>query len=1278
MILVMMAVALAATLSVGFLASQGTAAGISMNVNRHARARVIAESGLSIVAQHVRDNDNWRTDYTHGSAWVDAQAFGGGTFTVYGEDGEDLDGDGSIGTSGTEGDGDLTDDETDVLTLTSVGTYQGVTHTVEAVITPGGDGDEFTGIILFAVGNGSSPETDDTKKAALFESWGYTVEYIDDNASLLEYTTALATASVAYISETCSSGSIGTKLTSTTVGVVCEEGYCNDALEVTSQDSGSTSSNVIDIVDNSHYITSVFSTGTLAIVSPSQSMRTHGGTMASGATVLAEKEAASNPMLVVVDTGDTLENSTAALGRRVLLPVSMDDFDFDDLTSDGQTLLQRAINWAADNTGSGSTSLTGIDIGDVGIAGSSANASGTWTINASGSDIWGTSDEFHFVYTTQSGDGVLSAQVESMEYTDEWAKAGVMIRETLDADSRYAYMMLQPTGGWAFQRRTSTASYADSTQSSGVSPPAFVKVERAGDVFTGYTSSTGADGTWTQRGTVTMSGFASDAYIGLAVTSHNDGELNTSVISSVVLNGSSAGEGSSSGEGPTLIAEYDFESVAVSPVLVGHWKLDDSGNGAVMAFRDRIGMYDDTRIDSYRSSAGAYGGSNIRSNAQVHTDKTDSNNWQMSGTARVSGDAYVGSGGNAYSVISTSGSSSITGSKSAHDSDNGAPSFSEPGGFSGSIGSQSISSGTQTVSSDYRASNISIYGGTINISGDVRVLIDGDFYMSGGTINVPDGSSLYIYCKGKFTIKNSASINADSEGTDRFTLHMPNHDERLYIEDSAEMAGVFKIHDDVNISENAVVYGNFYVRHDLSMSDDAQVHLDESLESPIGGGATSASDEVSGNDGSYGSSPSTGQSGFGDGGTSYRFDGNNDYVEIPHDSSYMIDEGAISFWFRADDTSGVQGLFTKDSNGYDNGGHVRVYTDGSRVKVRIQSTTTSYDLSSSNNVFSSGSWTHVAFTFGPSGCKLYVDGDLEDTNSYTGGLGTSSGGSGNNEPIAIGVDTDNSSNQSTSGWDSPFEGKIDEVRLYSTQLDATQVDNLANGDEPGDANGSLVQDTSGYGTALDLTITDPGNVTWLSPSGLQIDSGTTIIDDGSNTKIYTALTTSNEYSIELKFQVDSTNGNNKVIAGYGNGSSRNFRIGAESQAVEWHNRTSTTGSGGEELDSTNILNTSDTFHVIISYDGTTSKIYYNDVANSSESLSGDLSTWSSGYRFTLGDMYNGSSNQFVGTLRRVAIYDGAFDDSQAENVFDDLEPGAGSGSGSGGTGDFYVRWVESP
>src|SRR5207249_2345631 len=96
------------------------------------------------------------------------------------------------------------------------------------------------------------------------------------------------------------------------------------------------------------------------------------------------------------------------------------------------------------------------DIGTNAVSGSASFSSGTFTINGSGTDIAGTADGFHYVYQPWSGNGQIIVRVGSIQNTNSGAKAGVMFRETLDANSKEASLCIMPANGVVFTRRTTT------------------------------------------------------------------------------------------------------------------------------------------------------------------------------------------------------------------------------------------------------------------------------------------------------------------------------------------------------------------------------------------------------------------------------------------------------------------------------------------------------------------------------------------------------------------------------------------------------------------------------------------------------------------------------------------------------------------------------------------------------------------------------------------------------------------------------------------------------
>jgi regulation of enolase protein 1 (concanavalin A-like superfamily) len=172
----------------------------------------------------------------------------------------------------------------------------------------------------------------------------------------------------------------------------------------------------------------------------------------------------------------------------------------------------------------------------------------TWTLTARGADIWGEADEFFFAYKQLSGNGAITARVDSITNTDPWAKAGVMIRETLEPGSVNFAMVVTPGNGVSFQRRISANAGSENTTQAGITAPQWVRLTRSGNTFIAEYSATGTANSWTQLGSVETP-MAADVYIGLCLTSHN---VNA-----------------------TCTAE--FSNITLPPSVTGQWQLHDIG-----------------------------------------------------------------------------------------------------------------------------------------------------------------------------------------------------------------------------------------------------------------------------------------------------------------------------------------------------------------------------------------------------------------------------------------------------------------------------------------------------------------------------------------------------------------------------------------------------------------------------------------------------------------------------------------------------------------------------
>ncbi|MGE3518957.1 MAG: phospholipase D-like domain-containing protein [Vicinamibacterales bacterium] len=182
------------------------------------------------------------------------------------------------------------------------------------------------------------------------------------------------------------------------------------------------------------------------------------------------------------------------------------------------------------------TPWTHQDVGSTGLAGNASYSSGTFTVSGAGADIWGSSDGFHYVSQPSSGDVEIVARVAAIQNTHAWAKAGVMLRQSLTAGSAHVILDVTPSGSVEFMTRTSTGAATTFLASATQPAPAWLRLSRSGSTVTAAISSNGS--AWTTLGSTTTT-MPSSAQIGLIVTSHSTSTLNTSTFDNVTVSTSS-------------------------------------------------------------------------------------------------------------------------------------------------------------------------------------------------------------------------------------------------------------------------------------------------------------------------------------------------------------------------------------------------------------------------------------------------------------------------------------------------------------------------------------------------------------------------------------------------------------------------------------------------------------------------------------------------------------------------------------------------------------------
>jgi hypothetical protein len=184
------------------------------------------------------------------------------------------------------------------------------------------------------------------------------------------------------------------------------------------------------------------------------------------------------------------------------------------------------------------TRFFSVDMGDIGVAGSTCRNGAVYTIKGSGTDIGGTSDQFQYVYTnandTASYD--VSARITGQTAANASSKAGIMVRDSLTNTSRFAYMAYM-SNQFIFEYRDQPSIPVTIVTAPGsFTLPYYVKISKSGTTYSAFISPDG--NTWTAVGSHNLN-FGNDItntpHFGMAVTSADNTKLSTGIIDGFTL-----------------------------------------------------------------------------------------------------------------------------------------------------------------------------------------------------------------------------------------------------------------------------------------------------------------------------------------------------------------------------------------------------------------------------------------------------------------------------------------------------------------------------------------------------------------------------------------------------------------------------------------------------------------------------------------------------------------------------------------------------------------------
>ncbi len=155
-------------------------------------------------------------------------------------------------------------------------------------------------------------------------------------------------------------------------------------------------------------------------------------------------------------------------------------------------------------------------------------ATGGITIRGSGADIWDLADQFY--YLSRPVAGGFQATVTALtrpSATDIWAKAGLMIRESVEPGARHTHIGTTSDRGLYYQWRLMTNNYTDDhgrpvISHAALELPIVLRLTRLGETITAeYSTDQGKTFRTTGNPVTFHPPLPRSVHVGLAITAHN-------------------------------------------------------------------------------------------------------------------------------------------------------------------------------------------------------------------------------------------------------------------------------------------------------------------------------------------------------------------------------------------------------------------------------------------------------------------------------------------------------------------------------------------------------------------------------------------------------------------------------------------------------------------------------------------------------------------------------------------------------------------------------------
>jgi len=202
--------------------------------------------------------------------------------------------------------------------------------------------------------------------------------------------------------------------------------------------------------------------------------------------------------------------------------------------------------------------------------------------------------------------------------------------------------------------------------------------------------------------------------------------------------------------------------------------------------------------------------------------------------------------------------------------------------------------------------------------------------------------------------------------------------------------------------------------------------------------------------------------------------------------------------------------------------------------------------------------------------------------------------------------------------------------------------------------GSTVRDKSGVTPPLDLTIDEPGNVTW-SQGHLTIDSGTVLRTLGAASKVYANVAASNEITLEVWVKPSSLVSvgipPDRIVSMSSDAGQRNFLLGQDATNYAVRFRTPGQNNGNPTVATSAASAQLSLTHVVYTHRADGSEVIYIDgLEDTTFERTGDTSTWDASFPLVLGNESD-AGREWLGEFHLVAIYDRALSPNEVDQNF---------------------------